>query len=394
MKKIQTQVNDTNTSLLLRKFTCMGIFDKIRGEFIDIIEWLDDSNDTMVYRFDRYQNEIKNGAKLTVREGQVAVFINEGQLADVFTPGMYELSSANLPILSTLKGWKYGFNSPFKAEVYFVSTRNITAQKWGTKNAITLSDQRFGMLEIRAFGTYVIRVKDAPIFIREIVGTDGHFTTEEIAEQLRSMIVTRFTDAAAESDVPVEAFARNMNELSDYVHKVIGPEFELYGIEVTKFLVENVSMPEEIKKEIFELSRLNAIDLNKLAQMKAAKAMEKAAENQSGTAGAGMGMGMGFAMANQMGQTFTGGQPQQPQNQQAPPPAPPPVPPSLTFHVVLNGQQAGPFDMDALKQMAMLNQISKEVLVWREGMATWTAAGQVPELSPIFGSVPPPIPGL
>jgi hypothetical protein len=184
-----------------------------------------------------------------------------------------------------------------------------------------------------------------------------------------------------------------MNELSDYVHKVIGPEFELYGIEVTKFLVENVSMPEEIKKEIFELSRLNAIDLNKLAQMKAAKAMEKAAENQSGTAGAGMGMGMGFAMANQMGQTFTGGQPQQPQNQQAPPPAPPPVPPGLTFHVVLNGQQAGPFDMDALKRMAVQNQISKEVLVWREGMASWTAAGQVPELSPIFGSVPPPIPG-
>jgi membrane protease subunit (stomatin/prohibitin family) len=371
----------------------MGIFDKIRGEFIDVIEWLDDSNDTMVYRFDRYQNEIKNGAKLTVREGQMAVFINEGQMADVFTPGMYELTTENLPVLSTLKGWKYGFNSPFKAEVYFVSTRNITAQKWGTKNAITLSDQRFGMLEIRAFGTYVIRVKDAPVFIREIVGTDGHFTTEEIAEQLRSMIVTRFTDAAAESEVPVEAFARNMNELSDYVLKVIAPEFELYGIEVTKFLVENVSMPEEIKKEIFELSRLNAIDLNKLAQMKAAKAMEKAAENQSGTAGAGMGMGMGFAMANQMGQTFTGGQQQQPQNQQATPPTPPPVPPTLAFHAVINGQQAGPFDMNVLKDMAMKNQLTKEVLVWREGMANWTAAGQVPELTSVFGNVPPPIPG-
>ena len=183
----------------------MGLFDKLRGEFIDIIEWTDDSNDTLVYRFDRYQNEIKNGAKLTVREGQVAVFINEGQIADVFQPGMYELTTANLPILSTLKGWKYGFNSPFKAEVYFVSTRNITAQKWGTKNPITISDSRFGMLEIRSFGTYVIRVKDAPIFIKEIVGTDGHFTTEEIAEQLKSLIVTRFSDAAAESDFPVEA---------------------------------------------------------------------------------------------------------------------------------------------------------------------------------------------
>ncbi|MBN1820135.1 MAG: SPFH domain-containing protein [Prolixibacteraceae bacterium] len=368
----------------------MGLLDKLRGEFIDIIQWLDDSNDTLVYRFERYQNEIKMGAKLTVREGQAAVFINEGQIADVFKPGMYELTTQNLPILSTLKGWKYGFNSPFKAEVYFVSTRNITDQKWGTKNPITLSDSRFGMLEIRSFGTYVIRVKDAPVFIREIVGTDGHFTSEKIAEQLRSMIVTRFTDAAAESDVPIEAFARNLNELSDYVHKVIGPEFEQYGIEVTKFLIENVSMPEEIKKEIFELSRLNAIDLNKLAQIKAAKAMEKAAENESGTAGAGMGMGMGFAMANQMGQTFAGGQQQ---NQQPASSTPPPVPPALTFFIVTNGQLAGPFDLNTLKQMVLQNQFSKETLVWREGMANWTAAGQVPELNSIFGSVPPPIPG-
>ena len=373
----------------------MGIFNKLKGEFIDIIEWLDDSNDTLVYRFERYQNEIKNGAKLTVREGQAAVFINEGKLADVFQPGMYSLTTENLPVLSTLQGWKYGFNSPFKAEVYFISTRNITAQKWGTKNPITLSDSRFGMLEIRAFGTYVIRVKDAPVFIKEIVGTDGHFTTDEISEQLRSMIVTRFTDAIGEANLPVENYASNMNEISEYVHTVIGPEFEKYGIEVTKFLIENVSMPEEIKKEIFELSRLNAIDLNKLAQMKAAKAMEKAAENNSGTAGAGMGMGMGFAMANQMGQTFGNNQQQATQPVSQPAGAtPPPVPPALNYFVVTNGQQAGPYDMNTLKQMAMQNQFTKETLVWREGMSNWTASGQLPELSSIFGSVPPPIPGM
>jgi len=366
----------------------MGLFDKIKGEFIDIIEWLDDSNDTMVHRFERYQNEIKNGAKLTVREGQVAVFINEGQIADVFSPGMYELTTANLPILSTLKGWKHGFNSPFKAEVYFVSTRNITAQKWGTKNPIILNDQRFGMLEIRAFGTYVIRVKDAPVFIREITGTDGSFTTAEISEQLKSMIVTRFTDAIGEAKLPVENYASNVNEISEYVHDVIGPEFLNYGIEVTKFLIENVSMPDKIKEEIFELSRLNTIDLNKLTQMKAAKAMEKAAENPSGTAGAGMGMGMGFAMANQMGNTFMGGQ----QNS-APPSTPPPVPPALTFHAVINGQQVGPYDLNTLKQMASQNQLTKETLVWREGMASWLASGELPELNSIFASVPPPIPG-
>ncbi len=373
----------------------MGLFDKLRGELIDIIEWLDDSNNTMVYRFERYQNEIKNGAKLTVREGQAAVFINEGKIADVFAPGMYTLSTANLPILATLKGWAHGFNSPFKAEVYFVSTRNMTDQKWGTKNAITLSDPRFGMLEIRAFGTYVIRVKDAATFIREIVGTDGHFTTEEIGEQLRSLIVTRFTDAVGEAGFPVEAFAAKANELSEFVHTQIGPEFEQYGVEVTKFLVENVSMPEEVKKEIFELSRLNAIDLNKLTQLKAAKAMEAAAANPSGTAGAGMGMGMGFAMANQMGQAMmpeqqAGATP--PPVQSAPPPVPP-APPALAFFAVQNGRQAGPFDLNTLKQMAMARQINADSLFWREGMANWTAGSQIPELAPVFGSVPPSIPG-
>jgi membrane protease subunit (stomatin/prohibitin family) len=366
----------------------MGIFDKIKGEFIDIIEWLDDSKDTLVHRFDRYQNEIKMGAKLTVREGQVAVFINEGQIADVYQPGMYTLSTENMPILSTLKGWKYGFNSPFKAEVYFVSTRNFTDQKWGTKNPITLTDPRFGMLEIRSFGTFVIRVKDAGLFIKEIVGTDGQFTTQEISEQLRSMIVTRFTDAIGESGFPVEAFAAKLNELSSFVHETMKPEFMGYGIELTKFLIENISMPEEIKKEIFELSRLNAIDLNKLTQMKAAKALEIAAANESGTAGAGMGMGMGFAMANQMGNQFAQQTTQQPS-------APPPVPggpPALTFHVVLNGQQAGPFDMNTLKQMAGQQQLTKDTLVWREGMGNWQKAGELPELNSVFGSVPPPIP--
>lgn len=371
----------------------MGLFDKIKGEFIDIIEWTDDSNNTMVYRFERYNNEIKNNAKLTVREGQIAVFINEGQIADVFKPGMYTLNTENLPILSTLKGWKYGFNSPFKAEIYFVSTRNFTDQKWGTKNPIILTDDRFGMLEVRAFGTYVIKVEDAPKFIKEIVGTDGHFTSEEITAQLRSLIVTRFTDSIGEAKLPVEAFAANMNELSGLLSQYIVPDFKEYGIDLTKFLIENISMPDDVKKEIFELSRLNKIDLNKLAQYKAAQALEKAAENQSGTAGAGMGMGMGFAMANQMGGAFMQ-QPQQQnqsqtQGQGTPPPPPPPLP---QFFMAVNGQQQGPYDMSTLKQMATQGQFTKESLVWKQGMEGWLAASQVPELNAIFGSVPPPIP--
>lgn len=363
----------------------MNLFKKLRGEFIDIIEWLDPSNNILVYRFERYQNEIKNGAQLTVREGQVAVFVNEGQIADVFTPGMYTLTTQNLPILSTLKGWKYGFDSPFKAEVYFVSTRNITDQKWGTRNPIILNDLRFGMLEIRAFGTYVIRVKDATVFLKEIVGTDGHFTTEEISEQLRSMIVTQFTDAAGEAKLPIENYASNVNEISKYVQEVIDAEFAKFGLEVPQFLIENVSMPPEVKEEIFELSRLNAIDLDKLAKLKAAKALEKAAENDSGTAGAGMGMGMGFAMANQMGQTFSG----KPTNETTPPPIPNAV---YSYFVAIDGQQKGPFATHILKEMVLRNELTRETLVWRKGMENWASAGQLNELSSLFESVPPPIP--
>ncbi|MBL6448041.1 SPFH domain-containing protein [Fulvivirga sp. 29W222] len=368
----------------------MGLFSSIRGEFIDIIEWTDNTNNTLVYRFERHDNEIKSGAKLTVREGQVAVFINEGQLADVFLPGMHTLTTANLPILSTLKGWKYGFDSPFKAEVYFVSTRKFTDQKWGTKNPITLSDNRFGMLEIRAFGTYVIRITDPGLFIREVVGTDGHFTTDEINNQLRSLVVTRFTDAIGEADLPVEKYAANTNEISQLVQGIMQEDFEVYGIDLANFLIENISMPDEVKSEIFELSRLSAVDLDKFAKIKAAKALEKAAENESGTAGAGMGMGMGFAMANQMGQSFSQQQNQQ-QNQQTQG-GPPPIPNQVTFYVAINGQQAGPYDMPTLQQMVTQQQVTRETLVWKQGMGNWTAAGQVSELNSLFGSVPPPLP--
>jgi len=374
----------------------MGLFgkavEKLRNEFIDIIEFLDDTNNTIVHRFERYQNEIKNGAKLTVREGQVAVFVNEGQIADVYQPGMYTLTTENMPILATLKGWKYGFNSPFKAEVYFVSTRQFTDQKWGTKTPIMLSDDRFGMLEIRAFGTYVFKIKDAGLFIKEIVGTDGTFTTEEINEQLKSLVVTRFTDAAGESGIPVERYAANLNETSELVHQVLAPEFLNYGIDLTKFLIESVSMPDEIKKEIFELSRLNSkVDLDKLTKFKTAKAIEKAAENE-GMAGGGMGMGMGFAMANQMGQSFSQqSQPQQNQQQNSGG-TPPPLPTAVAYFVAINGQQSGPFDIATLKNMAAQNQITKDTLVWKEGMANWSAASSIPENTQIFGSTPPPLP--
>ncbi|MFT7612044.1 MAG: membrane protease subunit (stomatin/prohibitin family) [Parvicellaceae bacterium] len=373
----------------------MGLWDKLKNELIDIIEFMDDSGDTLVHRFDRYQNEIKNGAQLTVRPGQVAVFINEGQIADVYQPGKHRLETANMPILSTLKGWKHGFNSPFKAEVLFVKTTQMTDQKWGTKNPITLSDPRFGMFDIRAFGTYALKVTDAPKFITEVVGTDPNFTVEEITGQLRSLVVTRTSDAIAETELPVEKYASNLNEISADVHGRMTLDFESYGLSLATFFVENISMPDDIKKEIFELSRLTSqVDLDKLTKLKTAKAIEKAAENE-GMAGGGMGMGMGFAMANTMGQTL-GGAAAQPAQQPAPAaagaPAPPPLPAAMAFHAVINGAQAGPFDMATIKQMIGSNQFLKETLVWKEGMAGWVAASSVNELTSAFGSVPPPLP--
>ncbi|MEM9142357.1 MAG: SPFH domain-containing protein [Bacteroidota bacterium] len=376
----------------------MNLFNEIKkklsNEFIDIVEWLDNTNDTLVHRFERYQNEIKNNAQLIVREGQTAVFVNEGQLADVFAPGTYTLNTQNLPILTTLKGWKYGFNSPFKAEVYFVNTRLFTDEKWGTKNPFILSDERFGLVEIRAFGTYSYRIGDPGKFIIDVVGTDGNFTNYEINEHLKSLIVTRFTDTAGEANLPIELYAANSSELSETCQEVMQPEFERVGIDLERFYIENVSMPEELKKEIFEYSRLDKLDMTKLSQFKAAKAMEAAALNEGGTAGAGMGMGMGFALAQQMGNMM---------NPQATQPSfgttqgqiavPPPMPMQVTYHYAVDGQQMGPVPLDRLKELFAARKINRDSLIWRPGMSQWEALKEVEELKGFLGgNTPPPLP--
>lgn len=367
----------------------MAIWDKLRGELIDIIEWLDPSQDTMVYRFERHGNEIKYGAKLTVRESQAAVFINEGQLADVFPPGMYQLDTKNLPILSTLQGWKYGFESPFKAEVYFVNTKRFTDLKWGTKNPIMLRDQEFGAVRLRAFGTYCVRVGEPGTFIKEIVGTDGHFTTDEITSQLRNMIVARFADILGESKIPVLDLAANYDELGEFITKKIHVEFEEYGLDITSMLVENISLPDEVEAALDKRTSMGVIgNLQAYTQFQAANAMEDAAQNPSGDAGAGVGMGMGFAMANQMGRAMMGNQQVGGGGQGGPPP----VPHTKVFYLAVNGQQAGPFDQNGLQQQVREGTLTPETLVWAQGMDNWVAAKDVPELSSLFGSAPPPIP--
>ncbi len=277
----------------------MGLWDKIMGEFIDVIDWTDDSNDTMVYRFERHGNEIKYGAKLTVRESQVAVFVNEGQIADVLGPGLYVLETKNLPVLSTLQHWDHGFSSPFKAEVYFFNTRQFTDLKWGTRNPIMLRDQEFGAVRLRAFGTYAVRINDATTFMKEIMGTDGHFTVDEISNQLRNLIVSRFSTVVAQSDIPVLDMAGNYDQLGEYVTQKIAPEFDAYGVELTKILVENISLPNEVEEALDKRTSMGMVgSLDKYLQFQAAESLGK------GEGNSGMDMGMGFAMANKMADTL------------------------------------------------------------------------------------------
>src|SRR5436190_10963901 len=290
----------------------MGIWDKLKGELIDIIEWLDDTRDTMVWRYPRGDNEIKYGAKLVVRESQAAAFINEGALADVFLqPGTFTLQTQNLPILSKLKGWKYGFESPFKAEVYFVSMRTFTDRKWGTKNPIMLRDPEFGPVRLRAFGSFAVKVGDVPTLLRNLVSTDSRFSVDDIGEQLRDLLVARFADALGESKIPVLDLAANQDDLGKLLITRIQPDFDTFGLKLVNLLVENISLPPEVEQALDERTKMGVIgDLNRYTQFKTANAIGDAAKNPGGMAGMGMGVGAGMAMGQQMSQAMGGTQQQ------------------------------------------------------------------------------------
>lgn len=366
----------------------MGLFDKLKNEFIDIIEWVDPTQDTIVWKFPRYQNEIKMNAKLTVRESQVALFINEGKLADVFQPGMYTLTTQNMPLLSTLKGWKYGFNSPFKADVYFVNTKQFTNQKWGTKNPVMIRDVEFGPVRLRANGNYAFRIKDAAVFFKEVSGSNPDFDVEQIVDQLRNLAVTRGMDAIAESKIPVLDLTQNYDEVSKLITEKIKPEFNELGLELTKFLIENVSVPPEVEAAIDKRSSMGIIgNLGAFNQYQAGVSMENASKQEgSGIMGAGLGAGMGFGMANQMGNTFQNQQFNSQQGNTMPPP-----PPVTAYFIAVNGQQTGPFNLQQLQAMAQSGQFTRQSLVWKQGMAAWGAADAQADLTGLFNAVPPPI---
>jgi membrane protease subunit (stomatin/prohibitin family) len=299
----------------------MSLIDKVKeaalNQFIEVIEWLDESQDTLLYRFPVYQQEIKNGAQLIVRESQAAVFVFEGQVADVFTPGRYTVEGGNTPILSKLGAWKHGFNSPIKSEVYFVNTKQFTDMKWGTSNPIMLRDADFGIVRLRAFGAYSLRVADPGEFIKEIAGTNAHFQTEDIDGQLKRAIVTEFSDALGELKIPALDLAAQYKEIGEQIRAKINEDFRGYGLEVTKFYVENVSLPQEVEAAMDKRASMGALgDAQRYSQFQAADAMRDAAQNEGGGAGLGAGLGAGFAVGGQIANAFGAGGQQQGGQQQ------------------------------------------------------------------------------
>ena len=361
----------------------MGILDFLTGEFIDVIEWTDDTRDTMVWRFERHDHAIKYGAKLTVREGQAAVFIHEGQLADVFTPGLYMLETNNMPILTTLNAWDHGFKSPFKSEIYFVNTTRFNDLKWGTKNPIMLRDPEFGPLRLRAFGTYSTRVSDAAVFLREIVGTDGEFTMDEISYQIRNIIVQEFSRAIASSGIPALDMAANTADLGKLIAKAIEPTVAAYGLSIPELYIENISLPPAVEEALDKRTSMGmAGDLGKFTQYSTAEAMTNAATAPGGSGmGAGLGMGMGMAMANQLSQG---------QNPQAATPPPPPV--EHIWHLAIAGKTTGPYSKADLGKMAIQDEFDRETYVWTAGQDGWMIADDVNELAQLFTVMPPPPP--
>ncbi|MFB2593626.1 SPFH domain-containing protein [Paracoccus sp. p4-l81] len=381
----------------------MSFLNMFTGEFIDVIAWTDDTRDTMVWRFETRGNAIKYGAKLTVREGQAAVFVHEGQIADVFGPGLYMLETNNLPVLTTLQHWDHGFRSPFKSEIYFVNTTRFNNQKWGTRNPIMTRDPEIGPVRLRAFGTYSMRVTDPAKFMAEIVGTDGEFTADEISYQIRNVIVQAFSRLIAGSNIPVLDMAANTDQLGKMVAQSITPIIAAYGISIPEFYIENISLPDDVEKMLDKRSSMGIVgDLNRFGQYAASDALLNN-PGAGGGFGAAIGAGMGMAMGNQMAGGRSGPWGAAPaemtpqalpsaQGAGAPPPLPAPKSVETVWHIARDGQSEGPYGRAHLGRLVASGQFSRDTLVWSPGMDGWHEAEEIAELGQLFTIAPPPPP--
>lgn len=375
----------------------MGIISFIKSQLIDIIEWLDDTNYTLVWRFPDEDHEVKNGAKLICRPGQAAVLVNEGKAADVFGPGTHTLSTQNVPILSTLRGWKYGFESPFKVEIYFINLRQYLDQKWGTANPVLVRDPEFsvggrpGRVRIRAYGAYTFKITEPRLFFDEVVGTQGLVSTDEIEGFLKPRMVSAFSQAAGKSELSVADMAAHYDVLANAVRGTIEEDFKKLGITLTNFMVENISLPPEVEKMMDKRSSMAlAGDMGSYTQFQAANAMEEAAKRPGGGGGfidAGLGLAMGQAMGGQLNRA------QQPGGGAFNPQAgfgPPPLPAGGRFHYNGPGGQ-GEFDAAQIAQFVGQNRAAPH-LVWAAGWPAWKPWSEVPELARLVAPAPPPLP--
>ena len=359
----------------------VGLVDAIRGEFIDIVEWIDDSRDTIVWRFPRHDNEIKMGAKLVVRESQAAVFVNEGQIADVFAPGTYTLETQNMPILSTLKGWKYGFNSPFKAEVYFVTTRQFTDMKWGTQNPVIVRDPEFGMVRLRAFGAYAARVVDPAALLRELAGTDPQFRTEEVSEYLRQLIVGQRRQRA-----------RHLGRADARPGRPAGRDRHAGRTVLTRSSRRSASRSRSSSSRTSRCRprwRRRSTSAARWASWATSTSTPssrpptaigdgRAQPRRRGGEGIGLGLGMALGPADGRGPrpaAVRGGRGPAPGRRRARPAGPPPLPTAAQWFLGVNGEQQGPYDAAALAGRVGAGALTRETLVWKHGMAGWTARG-------------------
>jgi len=365
----------------------MAFLDKLRGELIDIIEWVDDSRHALLWRFPRYRNQIKYGAQLIVRPGQSAVFVREGRIADVFGPGQYRLETRNLPIMSTLAGWVHGFDSPFKAEVYFASTRQITDLKWGTPNPVLMRDPDFGSVRVRAFGTYTLKASDPKTLLRELVGADANFETEEVSELLRSIISTTFADVVAKSEIGLLDLASSYQDLSEEIRRMVIDRInDEYGLDVPQLYIVNISVPAEVEQALDVRSSMSVIgDMAAFQSYQLGVSMPTAAANPAGgLAGAGVGLGMGMAMA----EGIRGNAPD-PQPGSSAAAEPPPVPVAVGWHIAENGQSSGPYGVEQIAGWIASGRIGRETMLWSSGMAEWVGAARTPQFATMFPPMPP-----
>jgi membrane protease subunit (stomatin/prohibitin family) len=376
----------------------MGLWDSLsqhaKAQFLDVIQWTDDSRNTLVFRFPIFNQAIQDGGKLVVREGQAAVFVAEGKLSDVFGPGTYELSTRTKAIWGFFESIKYGLNMPYKGDIYFVSTRKFTDQKWGTANPIMLRDADLGVVRLRAFGVFAYQISDPATFLREVVGTAGLTTTDEINGQLKRKLVSALADTIGESKIPALDLASQYMDLGDALRQRLNGTFkESYGVTLTDFVVENVSVPPEVEKMMDKRSSMAlAGDMNAYTQFQAANAMEQAASRPGGGGPmleAGLGLAMGNAMGQQLGRAAQAPGAFNPHAGMGGPPPPPPVGEPKFHYNGSNG--SGEYTAREIAALVQQNRGGTHN-VWAPGWPAWKPAGEVNEITSLLAPAPPPLP--